>query len=103
MTPFHLLDGVVELFLKLLSLDSSLALLLVLLVDQLLFESFPLVHLSFQPGLFLHNELLLSFLKVLLMLQFFLASKLFAQCVCFSVLALLDEALKDLFVLKQAS
>ena len=46
----------------LLSLDSSLALLLVLLVDELLLEGFSLVHLLLHPGLLLHDQFLLPLL-----------------------------------------
>ena len=77
-----------------------MALLLVLLVDELLLEGFPLVHLLLHPGLLLHDQFLLPFLYVLLMFHLLHAREFFAEGMRLSVLALLDEPLKDLLVLE---
>lgn len=103
MTTLHLLNCIVELLLELLSLDSSLTFLLVLLVDKFLLKGLPFMHLLVQPSLLLHDEFLLALLEVLLMLDLFLPGKFFAQGVRLCIFALLDETLKDLFVLEELS
>lgn len=102
MSSLHLLDCVVELLLQLLGLDLSVALLLVLLVEQLLLESFALRVLLLQPGLLLNDELLLSLLHVLLELHLLLAAELFAKAVRLRVFALLHKSLEYLLVLEKA-
>ena len=85
----------------LLGFGGSLALLLVLLVDELFLEGLALVHLFLQPGLFLDNELLLALLQVLLVLNLLLPHELLAQGMRLCVLALLNEALEDLLGLEE--
>lgn len=101
MTPLHLLNGVVELLLQLFSLDLAITLLLVLSVDELLLKSSLFVSLLLQPRLLLLNQLFLSFLEVLLVLDLLLDSKFFAQGMGLGVFALLHESFEDLFVLQQ--
>lgn len=100
MAALHLLNRVVELFLELLSLDGSLPLLLVLLVDQFLLQGLTLVHLLLKPRLLLDNKLLLAFLQILLMLHFFLPCEFFTQGVRLRVFALLHQTLEHLFILQ---
>ena len=80
-----------------------MALLLVLLVDELFLEGLALVHLFLQPGLFLDNKLLLALLKVLLVLNLLLPSELLAQGMSLRVLPLLYKSFKDLLVLEELS
>ena len=84
----------------LLSLDLSLALLFVLLVDEFLFERRTLMSLRLQPSLLLHDQLLLPLLKVLLAIDLFLLGELFAKGVRLRILTLLNETLKHFLVLK---
>ena len=83
------------------SLDLAITLLLVLSVDELLLKSSLFVSLLLQPRLLLLNQLFLSFLEVLLVLDLLLDSKFFAQGMGLGVFALLHESFEDLFVLQQ--
>lgn len=101
MASLHFFYRIVELFLQLLSLGTSLALLLIFLVDKFLLKCFSLMDLLLQPCLLLNNELLLALLQVLLMLSLFLTCEFFTQGMSLSILALLNEPFKDLLVLEQ--
>jgi hypothetical protein len=75
--------------------------LLVLLVDEFLFEGGPFVRLLLQPLLLRNYQLLLAHLKILLVLGRLDLGEVFAQGVRLSVLALLHEPLEDLLVLQE--